>query len=590
FKTAYSGDSELNATGMRPGIGVFSVDEFSPGTTETPGATFELEMREVPGPAAMPSPPGWMFASDVYDVSLDELVFLPPFDAVTSNIEPMLDREPIEDLASFPELMIAITPDIVEAPPAEPFYYDEAMGSWMLLSPAAPPNPETGEIVFHPIHFSQFALMRPLPGPGVSADTTPPLEPWRLAGTASGPDVTLTWSNPTDPDFAGTEVWHSDTHYADSILDVGGMFQMPSDGRTPFAVDEGRPDGLHYYSVFSTDIAGNWSDGAYTVVRVGDPMSTPIQGSNRFTTAVQASQQAFPADDSLPLDPEGHHTVVVATGRNWPDALGGSSLAGAVGGPLLLADTNALPSYVGDEITRLGADRVMLLGGEAAVSSDVFGALEDLSVDVERISGSNRFSTAEKIADRTVELLDTEYDGVALVATGRAFPDALAGSPLAAGKVWPIYLSDTSGLHTSTMDQITDDGVTDVIVLGGEAAVPASVITQLESTLSGDVDRLWGSDRYATAAAIASYAVDSAHMHWDGVAMATGTDFPDAMSGGVLQGLDGSVVLLTKSSSLSSASQTALESNGYRIYEVRFLGGEVAISTAVRAAVMTAIK
>src|SRR5690606_23859047 len=66
--------------------------------------------------------------------------------------------------------------------------------------------------------------------------------------------------------------------------------------------------------------------------------------------------------------PSGAPAVFVATGSNFPDALAAAPVAGLTGGPLLLVPPTAAPPGVLAEITRLGADRIMVLGGTGVVS------------------------------------------------------------------------------------------------------------------------------------------------------------------------------------------------------------------------------
>jgi hypothetical protein len=96
------------------------------------------------------------------------------------------------------------------------------------------------------------------------------------------------------------------------------------------------------------------------------------------------------------------------------------------------------------------------------------------------------------------------------------------------------------------------------------------------------VTRLAGATRYSTAVAVATHGVNEAGLHWDDLALATGENFPDALTGGVLQGLDDSVMLLTLSSSLSPEVAAVLDENDGSINQVKFLGGPGAISQTVR--------
>jgi len=343
-----------------------------------------------------------------------------------------------------------------------------------------------------------------------------------------------------------------------------------------------------------------WSDGATSATRTDSSIRadktltaefaassltvTSIAGTDRITTAIEASKKAFP---------NGASTVVIATSVNWPDALGGSALAGAVRGPVLLVSPTSLSPAVATEIARLKATKVIVLGGTGAVSAPVYNALDALSgVSVERIAGSSRYETSEEIAVRTIAEMKarSSYSGRAFVATGANFPDALGASPLAAAKGWPIYLADPAAGDNATLaSHMKTDGVTNAVVVGGTGVVSAAVEATMKSTL-GAASRISGVTRYETAAKIAAYGVSSSGLAWNRVAIATGQNFPDALAGGVLQGVNGSVMLLTPSGSLDNYARTALAVNKTIIAEVRFLGGTAALSTAVRTDVTQALK
>ncbi len=330
----------------------------------------------------------------------------------------------------------------------------------------------------------------------------------------------------------------------------------------------------------ATDGAGNreTTKSVEVVIVRPDTQYVPVEGSNRYATAAAASQLAFPT---------GAPAVVIATGSNWPDALGGAALAGTVGGPILLTEPKTLPATVRAEIVRLGATQAYVLGSEAAVSATVYTAIDAIpGVQVVRVAGPNRYATANAIAVKTTDLLNGSYDGTMFVATGLNFPDALAASPLSAANGWPLYLTAPTGLSDATLATMQARG-SKVIILGSAAAVPKVVEDQLKAAFPDAVSRLEGSDRYGTGIAIANYGVSDAGLTWRTPALATGTNFPDALAGGVLQGLDGSVLLLTNGTVLTPSVGTVLNTYRADIREVRYLGSEFAVSAAVRAAVET---
>jgi len=340
--------------------------------------------------------------------------------------------------------------------------------------------------------------------------------------------------------------------------------------------------GAHTLEFWSTDVAGNTETHRFVnfSVEAAPPATifTPVAGASRYETAVKASQRTFAG---------GAECVVIATGANWPDALGGAALAAAENGPILLTDSKTLPSAVADEIARLGASRAYILGGTGAVSSTVEDALAALLGDgnITRIGGANRYATADLVAAKSVEVLNASgtYDGMAFVATGANFPDALAAAPISAAKGWPLYLAGPTGLSAGTKAAMASAGVDSVAILGGTGAISTTTENGLK-TLYGStaVTRLAGASRYDTAVAVATWGVTNAGLSWDGLAIATGANFPDALAGGVMQGLNGSVMLLTPQTALHSATATCLSARKATIREVTYLGGTGAVGTSVR--------
>lgn len=337
--------------------------------------------------------------------------------------------------------------------------------------------------------------------------------------------------------------------------------------------------GDHTLTYWAADTLGNETDPvevAFHVTR-GVTSSKSVSGPDRFATSVKASQLSYP---------DGADTVVIATGRNWPDALGGAALAGAVDGPLLLSDSSAIPASVAAEVERLGATSAYVLGGVGALSAEVFTDLEDVvgEGNVTRISGADRYKTARLVADEVIALEGDGYDGVAFVATGRNYPDALAAAPAARRHAWPILLADPAGAISVPRE------VSSAVILGGEGAVPAGIEAALQGKLGeSNVVRKGASDRYGTAALVAAWSA-ARGMHWEGVGITTGTNFADALSGGVMLGQGRSVMLLTPGTTLSPAARAPLSVNKEMIQTVRFLGGTSAVSQTVRDDVMATIE
>ncbi|MHB8706020.1 MAG: cell wall-binding repeat-containing protein [Coriobacteriia bacterium] len=333
--------------------------------------------------------------------------------------------------------------------------------------------------------------------------------------------------------------------------------------------------------VWSRSVVAPQPEPAPTPVDTTPVVQTPVQGTDRYSTSVAVSQEAYP---------DGADVVIIATGSDWPDALGGATLAAAVDGPILLTKKNELPAVVLSEIVRLGARHAIILGGKSAVGPAVEAKLLTVVETVERIAGTDRYKTAAAIAKASVATSGSTYDGTVLVATGRSFADALAASPMAAAKGMPLLLVGPDGI-AGLQPVLTELRATNVIVLGGAGAVSRSIEGALVVRYGAtNVTRLAGADRYATAATVASWAVANAALGWNSVAFATGSNFPDALSGGVLQALDGSVLLLTPGDHLNNSAKACLTGNRAAIDTVKYLGGQGALGNGVRSAVVNALR
>lgn len=317
-----------------------------------------------------------------------------------------------------------------------------------------------------------------------------------------------------------------------------------------------------------------------TLTEVNDygPYIEQVAGADRYQTALAASKRAFP-DGSA-------DTAVLCSGANWPDALGGSALAGAVSGPVLLTGPTALPAGVAEELARLGTERVVVIGGASAVSTAVVDAVSGLPgiAEVARIGGADRYQTAALVAEETVrERTDASlpYDGVVYVATGGHFADALGAAAVAAHTGRPILLSKTSQLPTSTVEAIGAIAARTAYIVGGTNAMPVPVESQLLATQIDDVERIAGADRYETSLELARHGVDEG-LQWSGLALATGSGFADALAGAVMQARLGSVLVLTPSTHLSIHTDAAVRENTAQIDTVAVLGGDSAVSPLAR--------
>lgn len=292
-------------------------------------------------------------------------------------------------------------------------------------------------------------------------------------------------------------------------------------------------------------------------------------GTSRYDTAVSLSRDFAWAD-----------TVVIATGRSFPDALAGAPLAHALDAPILLVGTDYVPASVKAEIARLGATRAVILGGEKAVGPGVVSGLVAAGIplaNIERISGADRYQTARLIAEE----LDDAGGGaglpLAFIASGASFPDALAAGGAAAALGAPLLLVRPASMPAETSQAISALGCADTVILGGNAAVGSWADTALPSP-----ERIQGSTRYETARAIADWALANPACGFseDEVFVATGRSFADALPCGAVTARRGAPTLLA-STYLPPATRSFISDRAPGISGVRIVGGAAAIPATV---------
>lgn len=237
-------------------------------------------------------------------------------------------------------------------------------------------------------------------------------------------------------------------------------------------------------------------------------------------------------------------SVILASGANYPDALAASSLAGGLDAPILLTDPNGLSDAARGRLESLCPSKVFVVGGNAAVSPDVERQVKELlgfGCAVFRVAGQTRYETSLVAAEINPKSSDT-----VIVATGGNYADALSVSPYAFASGSPVLLCDSaSGLAGAAVESIRSGGYSRAVIVGGTAAVPASVEGQLQSAGIRDVTRLSGTTRFETSSRIADFELASGlGFTMDGVLLATGMNFPDALSAGPLAGRSRSPLLL----------------------------------------------
>ena len=205
-----------------------------------------------------------------------------------------------------------------------------------------------------------------------------------------------------------------------------------------------------------------------------------------------------------------------------------------------------------------GAATLTITGqGNFTGSKSVTFKITKAKTEVTRLYGDNRYETSRAIAEAYRNALGVKQFDAVCVADGTNYPDALAGSFLAALKHAPILSVDknnptaanTQNALAYIRKNLKAKGT--VYLLGGAGSVPEAVENQLKS-YGFTVKRIWGPNRDTSNLAVLKEAGIKAGSE---IIVCTGADFADALSASAT----GKPVLLVGGSSLLAEQKEFLQ-------------------------------
>lgn len=315
-------------------------------------------------------------------------------------------------------------------------------------------------------------------------------------------------------------------------------------------------------------------DGAAMVYRIsrrstpGGPMAIGAQ-----TTGSDRIEVTWTRGITEVLDPVTHSDLEVSTD----------------GGATWTAATRAITDPSGTTITGLSAAttyvvRVRDVNGtgpgvwrRAAPVTTAFSPLPEAvrslttGRTISSISGEDGYALAVAVSQQT---FSTNVDTVHLV-TGEALPDALAGGVVAAMARGPVLLTRRDRLPDVTRSELQRLRPRRIVIVGGPDAVSEEVAAGIFG-LADTVTRLGGSDRYATAASIATHlAAPSLEV----VYVVNGLVHGDGMVAAPSAAADRAPLVLTTRNALPSATRDAIERLAPQ--RVVVVGGPDSVSAAV---------
>ena len=321
--------------------------------------------------------------------------------------------------------------------------------------------------------------------------------------------------------------------------------------------------------------------------------TTRLSGADRYATAAKVANPAGTTTN------ESHFVLV--SGQSYADGLSAAALAGALdtdGAAVLLTDPTTLTTSTLTTMAAMsggvaaGSKYVHIVGGESAVSAGIATQLTASGYNVTRVSGSDRYKTADAVA----AAVKTQNGGnigtmggyrTAFLVNGNGYADALAVSGYSYDAKLPVFMTDGTTLSAGTSAAIAAAKVQKVIVIGGTAAVSDAVKDAALAVSTVSVaTRVSGADRYATATALADTiaAVDTSRRVK--AILVDGNNFPDGLAASQYAASENATILLVNGATLPSSVTTWLTGKQAYLSTIATIGG----TTAVPAAAVTAAK
>lgn len=283
-----------------------------------------------------------------------------------------------------------------------------------------------------------------------------------------------------------------------------------------------------------------------------DQVTMRISGPGRVETSIEISK----------FENTKSKTVILADARNYPDALAASNLTNGRYSVILVQ--NQLTQAIINEITRLEAQDLIILGGTNSISEDIEKDLANIAgvKNVSRIAGENRYDTCQKIFNHAKKKS-------LVLASGEIFPDALATSSILdqAG----LLLTRSGQLPSEAQAAIKDLNHDNFLIVGGENSVQESLATSIANQYQyASHTRISGNNRYETSAKIGERLVSST------VILASGENFPDALAASTLaQKIDSPILLVSK----DKIDQSVIDYfKKHNIKKALVVGGQLSIS------------
>lgn len=227
------------------------------------------------------------------------------------------------------------------------------------------------------------------------------------------------------------------------------------DSRTSDEIAKLKPKNI-YIVGGETALSSNIEESVKSVVN--DINIERLKGNDRYETSVKVMEKTKEFVDA--------EYLLIASGKNFPDALSATSFMADHKALMVLSDGNSYPKSDLQEIAIGGVNQLPLNGFTG-----------------ERIAGNDRYQTALAIARRSFENNEN-----AILANSKVFADSLSAVSVAKNYKAPIILTDNENLTQSTKSYL--ENMNSVTIIGGEKSVSSNIFSNPTAEEVNEMKRL----------------------------------------------------------------------------------------------------
>lgn len=227
------------------------------------------------------------------------------------------------------------------------------------------------------------------------------------------------------------------------------------DSRTSDEIAKLKPRNI-YIVGGETALSSNIEESVKSVVN--DINIERLKGNDRYETSVKVMEKTKEFVDA--------EYLLIASGKNFPDALSATSFMADHKALMVLSDGNSYPKSDLQEIAIGGVNQLPLNGFTG-----------------ERIAGNDRYQTSLAIARRSFENNEN-----AILANSKVFADSLSAVSVAKNYKAPIILTDNENLTQSTKSYL--ENMNSVTIIGGEKSVSSNIFSNPTAEEVNEMKRL----------------------------------------------------------------------------------------------------